>query len=154
VPINASTSSCNLQVIAFICNDYLHKKDIDFHVAINIQIVAIKEWDQDFLSQNWNVYLVNNRKDTVETVLVLSRGNNKDIKTSTLRHGLGDIAPMMSRKVELITDEVLGFTNEYLVTFFAEGKLFERSLVFEAHSIAEENRVHIPIMDSEGIIAT
>jgi hypothetical protein len=129
------------------------KKDIDFHVAINIQIVAIKEWDQDFLSQNWYVYLINNRKDTIETVLVLSRGSNKDVKTSTLRHGLGDVAPKTSSKVELITDEVLGFTNEYLVTFFAEGKLFERSFVFEAHSIAEENSIHIPALEREGIIA-
>jgi hypothetical protein len=129
------------------------KKDIDFHVASNIQIVAINEWDKDFQSQNWNVYLLNNREDTIETVLVLSRGNNEDRKTSTLRHGLGNITPKTSSKVELITDEVLGFINEYLVTFFAEGKLFERSFVFEAHSIAEENVVLIPAINSEGIIA-
>lgn len=129
------------------------KKDIDFHVAINIQIVAIKEWDQDFLSQNWNVYLINSRKDTIETVLVVSRGNNKDVKTSTLRHGLGDVAPEASSKVELITEEVLGFTNEYLVTFFAEGKLYERSFVFEANSISEENMIEIPLLQLEGILA-
>lgn len=129
------------------------KKDIEFHVASKVLIVAIKEWDKDFLSQNWNVYLLNQRKDTIETVLVLSRGNSEDRKTSTLRHGLGNMAPETSNKVELITDEVLGFTNEYLVTFFAEGKLFERSFVFEAHSITESNLVKIPMLDTEGIVA-
>jgi hypothetical protein len=129
------------------------KKDIDFHVAEKVQIAAVKEWDKDFLAQNWNVYLINNREDTIETVLVLSRGNSDDRKTSTLRHGLGDLPSKTSKKVELITDEVLSFTNEYLVTFFAEGKLFERSFVFEAHTISEENTIEIPLLESLGVPA-
>lgn len=129
------------------------KKDIDFHVAQKIQIVAVKEWDKDFLAQHWNVYLLNLREDTIETVLVLSRGNSSDRKTSTLRHGLGDMAGNTASKIELITDEVLSFKNEYLVTFFAEGKLFERSFVFEAHTISEKNAIEIPLFETEGIPA-
>jgi len=129
------------------------KKDIDFYIAKQIQIVAIKEWDKDFLSQNWNVYLVNNREDTIEAVLVLSRGNSDDRKTSTLRHGLGNIAGKSVSKVELITEDVLGFTNEYLVTFFLEGKLFERRFVFEPNTISIENVVEIASAHSEGVIA-
>lgn len=129
------------------------KKDIDFHHAKQIQIVALKEWDKDFLSQNWNVYLVNNRDDMIETVLVLSRGNSEDRKTSTLRHGLGNMEGKSISKVEMITEDLLGFTNEYLVTFFFEGKLFERRFVFEPNTISIENVVEIALAHSEGVIA-
>lgn len=130
------------------------KSDIDFYVAKNIQIVAIKEWDKEFLSQNWNVYLINNSEDIIETVLVMSRGNSNDVKTSVLRHGLGDITGKSASKIEMITEDVLGFTNEYLVTFFLEGKLFERSFVFEPHTISMENIVKISTANLEGVIAT
>ena len=130
------------------------KKDIEIPIAKNIQIVAVKEWDKEFLSQSWFVYLVNNRKETLETVLVLSRGNSEDRKTSVLRHSLGNIKSKASVKLELIAEEVLGFTNEYMVTFFAEGKLFERNFVFEANTISEENSKHIDLMDSQGVITT
>lgn len=130
------------------------RKDIEIPKVENIHIIAVREWDTDFLAQNWNIYLINNREDIIETVLVLSRGSNKDQKTSTLRHGLKDIAPKTSAKVELITDEVLGFTNEYLVTFFAEGKLFERRFIFEPNSISEINAKLLPVMEKDGVYAS
>ena len=129
------------------------KKDIEIPIAKNVQIAAIKEWDKDFLAQNWNVYLVNDREDNIESVLVMSRGNSDDRKTSTLRHGLGDLTAKSFSKIEYIAEEVLGFTNEYLVTFFAEGKLFERNFVFEANSISEENILRIDLLDTEGVLA-
>lgn len=129
------------------------RKDIEIPKAENVHIVAVKEWDKDFTGQQWNIYLVNNRNDEIYTVLVLSRGKSKDRKTSTLRHGLGNIAPKTAVKVEFIPTEVLGFTNEYLLTFFAEDKLFERKFIFEPKSISEENSVKLPVLESEGILA-
>ncbi len=129
------------------------QKDIEIPKVENVHIVAIKEWDKDFTERLWNVYLVNNREDAIDTVLVLSRGKSEDKKTSTLRHGLGNMKPNTSAKVEFIPMEVLGFTNEYLVTFFAENKLFERKFIFEPNSISEGNVTEIPIMESEGILA-
>ena len=129
------------------------RKDIEIPKAQNVYIVALREWDKDFLDQQWNVYLVNGREDVISTVLVMSRGKSQDRRTSTLRHVLGNIEPKTSAKVEFIASEVLGFTNEYLVTFFAENKLFERKYVFEPNSISEGNLVEIPVLESEGILA-
>lgn len=129
------------------------RKDIEIPKAENVHIVAFKEWDKDFTERLWNVYLVNNREDTIDTVLVISRGESDDKKTSTLRHGLGDLKPKTSAKVEFIPMEVLGFTNEYLVTFFAENKLFERKFIFEPNSISEVNVTELPVMESEGVLA-
>ena len=127
------------------------KKDIDIPVARHVHIVAVREWDKDFTSRQWNVYLVNDRDDAIEAVLVVSRGNHDDLKTSILRHSLGTMESKMASKIEFITEDVLGFTNEYLVTFFAEGKLFERTFTFEAHSISEKNAKPVSILDSEGV---
>lgn len=129
------------------------RKDIEVPKAKNVHIVAVKEWDNDFSEQLWNIYLVNNHIDTIETVLIMSRGKSADKKTSTLRHGLGDIKPKTASKVEFIPHEVLAFTNEYMVTFFAENKLFERKFIFEPNSIYEGNMVEIPVLEIEGILA-
>lgn len=129
------------------------RKDIEIPKPENVHIVAVKEWDKDFTEQQWYIYLVNNRVDEIETVLVLSRGKSEDKKTSTLRHGLGKIKPKTSVKVEFIPTEVLGFTNEYLVTFFAENKLFERKFTFEPNSISEEKVTALSVLESEGILA-
>ena len=129
------------------------KKDIIIPIVKNIQVVATHEWDKDFLAKTWNVYLINNREDIIESVLVLSRGNNKNKKTSTLRHGLGDLIPHSGAKVELISEEVLGFTNEYIVTFFAEGKLFDRTFTFKPFSVKESNTVFIDLMGQDCVLA-
>lgn len=129
------------------------KKDIIIPIVKNIQVVATHEWDKDFLSKTWNVYVINNREDIIESVLVMSRGNNKNKKTSTLRHGLGDLLPHTGAKVELISEEVLGFTNEYIVTFFAEGKLFDRTFTFKPYSVKESNTVFIDLMGQDCVLA-
>lgn len=129
------------------------RKDIEIPKAKNVHIVAVKEWDKDFTAQQWNVYLLNDRADEIAMVLVLSRGKGEDKKTSTLRHGLGNMQPKTAAKVEFIPTEVLGFTNEYLVTFFAENKLFERKFIFKPNSISEENIVKLPVLESDGILA-
>ena len=130
------------------------KKDITIPVVENIQVLAANEWDKDFLSKTWNIYVINNREDIIESVLVMSRGKNKDKKTSTLRHGLGDLPPHTGAKIELITEEVFGFTNEYMVTFFAEGKLFDRAFVFKPFTIKEANAVFVDLMGQDCVLAS
>lgn len=130
------------------------RKDIEIPQAKNVHIVAVKEWDKDFTGQDWNIYLVNNREDIISTVLVISRGESEDRKTSTLRQNFGDVPAKTSLKIEFIPLEVLGFTNEYLITFFAENKLYEQKYVFQPNSISEENVTKVPLLESEGVLAT
>ena len=129
------------------------KKDIDFYQAKDMQIVAVPEWDKDFLAQHWNVYLINNSNTVLETTLVLTRGNSDTKKTSTLRYNLKDVAPKTSVKIEFIQEEVIGFTNEYLVTYFKADKLHEKKFVFKPHSISEKNTSKIEVMGVEGVVA-
>lgn len=128
-------------------------KDIEFPEVKDIHIAAVKEWDEAFLNQSWNIYLINNSQLTMEVTIVVSRGSKGDRKTATLRHGLGIIEPKTFRKVEFIAEEVLPFKNEFLLTFFANGKLYDRTFVFEPYSIKVEDLKAIPLLDSEGVLS-
>lgn len=128
-------------------------KDIEFPEVKDIHIAAVKEWDEAFLNQSWNIYLINNSQLTMEVTIVVSRGSEGDRKTATLRHGLGIIEPKTFRKIEFIAEEVLPFKNEFLLSFFANGKLYDRTFVFEPYSIKDENLKKVPLLDSEGILA-
>ena len=46
------------------------RKDIEIPKVTQVHIVAVHEWDKDFLAQNWFVYLVNESNKTLETTLV------------------------------------------------------------------------------------
>lgn len=129
------------------------RKDIEFPEVKNIHIAAVKEWDEAFLNQSWNIYLINNSNLTMEVTIVVSRGSDGDRKTATLRHGLGILEPKTYRKVEFIAEEVLPFKNEFLLSFFANGQLYDRTFVFEPYSIKQEHLNAIPLLESEGVLA-
>lgn len=129
------------------------RKDIEIPEVKEIYIAAVKEWDENFLNQSWNIYLINNSNLTMEVTIVVSRGSKGDRKTATLRHGLGILEPKTHRKVEFIAEEVLSFKNEFLLSFFANGQLYDRTFVFEPYSIKDENLKTIPLLDKEGVLA-
>ena len=64
------------------------RKDIEIPIAENVYVAAVNEWDENFLSKNWYVYLVNNRPTPIEGIIIVSKGYKNDTKTSTLRRSL------------------------------------------------------------------
>ena len=93
------------------------KKDIEIPVAKDVHVAVIREWNEEFLSKDWNAYLINNRSDTIEMTIVVSKGFDGDKKTSTMRHGIGVLGPKSFKKIELLQEEVLALNNEFFVTF-------------------------------------
>ncbi|CAM3443588.1 hypothetical protein [Zobellia roscoffensis] len=130
------------------------KKDIEIPIAIDVHIAIIREWNEDFLSKVWNAYIINSRADEIEMAIVVSKGFDDERQTSTMRHGIGTIAPKTFKKVEMLQEEILSLNNEFFVTFFAEGKLFEKRFVFLKNTISEKNLTNIPLIEKDGIFAT
>ena len=129
------------------------KKDIEIPIAENVHVAIVPEWNDEFLERNWNAYIINDRDTLIEAVIAVSSGYEADRKTSTMRHGLGDIPAKEYRKIEMIQEDLLAFNNEFFVTFFADDKLYEKRFTFEKYTISESNLVPIPVMDLEGILA-
>lgn len=106
----------------------------------------------------YNVYLINERTEMLENVLVSSSGygikvsTNEKIKTSTLRHSLGNIEPRSARLIEPIMEGVFGLNNQFWVSFWMGNKMFDKKYIFLPESIKEENLVDLPFFCLKGVL--
>ena len=128
------------------------KKDIEIPIVEGVYIAVVKEWDEEFLAQHWNSYIINDRETAIEMVLVVTKGYDGDRKTSLLRHGIGTMEAKSSAKIEMLQEELLGINNEFVVTFFAESKMYDKKYVFRKHTINENAFQNLPVMDQLGVL--
>lgn len=130
------------------------KKDIEIPIAKEVFVAIVHEWNDDFLSKDWNAYVINNSNRAIDMVLIVSKGFDNEKKTSTMRHGIGLVGAKSYEKIEMVQEDVLALDNEFFVTFFADDKLYERRYIFEKNTVNEKNLINIPIIDKEGVMAT
>ncbi len=104
----------------------------------------------------WFSYLINMKPITIEGVIVSSRGygvkEDEKVKTSQLRHFLDVLEPNSFRKVELIPDDLLGLTNQYWVSFYLDGVMYDKKYLFVPDSIKEENLTAVPVVNQKGVL--
>ena len=129
------------------------KKDIEIPVVKDVYLAIIHEWNEEFLSKDWNVYIINDKEVQLDMVMVVSKGFDGDRKTSTMRHGIGVVASKSFEKIEVVQEEVLALNNEFFVTFYAEDKLYEKRFLFEKGTVAENKLTSIAIIEKEGVLA-
>jgi hypothetical protein len=134
------------------------KKDINIPKVENISVAVVKEWNEEKTEEVFNVYLINQKKSIIKNALVSSKGygENKStgerIKTSTLRHFIGDVEAEGYAKIEPIIEEVFGLNNEYWVSFFEGSQMLDKKFIFLAESIKEENMINVPILNKKGVV--
>lgn len=129
------------------------KKDIIIPVIKDVHVAIIHEFNKEFLDKEWNVYVLNNKTETIEMVLVVSKGYDNDRITSTMRHSIAKLDGKSYAKIEMVQEDVLQLNNEFFVTFFADNKLFEKRFVFEKNTVNEANLTTIPLIDKDGVLA-
>lgn len=129
------------------------KKDIEIPVVEGVYVAAVREENKTFRSQDWNAYLINDKKVPIEIVLVIARGfDGKDL-TSTMRHSIKLLPAKSFAKIEFMQDDVLRLNNEFLVTFFEDNKMYEKKFVFRKNTVKEAAVVKLPIIPEKGILA-
>jgi len=129
------------------------KSDIEIPVSKDVFVALIHEWNDEFLSKDWNAYILNNRKSPIEMALIVSKGYDKDRRTSVMRHAIGVVAAKSFEKIEMVQDDVLTLNNEFYVTYYADNKLYERKFLFEKGTVSENNTTTIPLIEKDGILA-
>lgn len=129
------------------------KKDIEIPIAKDVYVAIIHEWNEEFLSKDWNAYIINNRTSQIDMVLVVTKGFDGDRKTSTMRHGIGIVKAKSFEKIEPLQEEVLALNNEFFVTYYADNKLYEKRYVVTKNSVSENALQQIPIIEKEGVWA-
>lgn len=130
------------------------KKDITFHKVENVGIAIVPEEYEN--ETEWMAYLINQSPNTLEGVLICSNGygiiDGHEIKTSTLRQFFERIEPAQAVKLELIEEKVFGINNEFWISFWLNGTMYERKVVFLPETISERYFTQIPILDKRGVL--
>lgn len=128
------------------------KKDIDIPVTEHLYLAAVQEYHEEFEKELWTIYLVNARPQTIEMVLLVSRGSSGDQKTSVIRRSIAEMTSNSYARIEFLTDDLLSFENEFMVTFFEGGQMFEKTFVFQEGSITEDLLEPVPVMQRQGVL--
>jgi hypothetical protein len=104
----------------------------------------------------WKVYLVNLKDIAIETVLISSKGygerDGEQIKTSVLRHSLGNVEAKSYTQVELIDEKVFGLTNEYWLSYYQGNQIYDKKFIFVPESIVETNMIRVPLLNKAGVV--
>lgn len=131
------------------------KKDLPENIVENISIAVVLE-NSGPESKTWKVYLLNLKTDPLETVLVSSKGygekDGEQVKTSILRHSLGDIPAQSYAGIELIDEQVFGLTNEYWLSYYIKGTIYDKKFIFVPESIVDTNLIRIPLLNKPGVM--
>ncbi|WP_461790663.1 hypothetical protein [Pedobacter sp.] len=106
--------------------------------------------------KNWTVYLVNLKNVPITNVLITSKGygekDGKQVKTSLLRHFIGDVPAQGSAGVEAIDPAVFGLTNEYWLSYYIDGTIYDKKFIFLPESIVDSNLIRIPVLNKPGVM--
>lgn len=126
------------------------KKDIDFSPVKDVHIVIANTGD------GWRVFLINRKKEKLENVMITSRGygetKSEKQQTSILRHLLPFVDPGMYALVEQIDPSVFHLNNEYWVSYYINGQVYDKKFIFVPDSIVEENLTFIKELEMKGIL--
>lgn len=129
------------------------KKDIEIPLVKDVYVAIAHEWNKEFLSKDWNAYILNGGSTPIEMVLIVSKGFDGETKTSVMRHAIAVVAANSFEKIEVVQEEVLALTNEFFVTYYIGSTLFEKRFTFKKGSVSESALTPLPILGQEGILA-
>lgn len=130
------------------------KKDIERPEVEDIAMAVVLE---EVNGENiWNVFLINLHIVPIKNVIVTSKGygelNGEVKKTSTLRHFYEEIPDLEFTRVEPIMENTFGLTNEFWVSFYIDGKIYDKQYIFLPETINEKNFTKIPLLNVEGVM--
>lgn len=131
------------------------KKDILFPKVEGV-FIAITQKIVENDEKIFEVYLINKNQYPLQNVFVTSNGygvlDTNEVKTSTLRHFLGDIEADSALLIEPLDGSVLAINNEYWLSFFHNNQLFDKKYIFIAGSFIEEHLVYLPELKLKGLL--
>ena len=129
------------------------KKDLNIPKVSGVEIVVVKHLNQDEL---WDVFLLNRNAFAIENVLISSRGygsqNGHEQQTSTLRHMIEHLEAGSCTKIEPIQKTVFHLSNEYWVSYYINGEIYDKKFIFLPDSIQEQYASDIIDFNLTGVL--
>jgi hypothetical protein len=129
-------------------------KDIEDPISEGVTMAAVYELNAE-KEMVWNMYLLNYKNTTIDSVLVTSKGygqkDGEDVTTTTLRHFVKEIPAQSVARIEPLQEEIFSLISEYFVTYYVGNTIYERKFIFESYSISVKKTVLITFMGQQGI---
>jgi len=130
-------------------------KDLPQNIVKDIAIAVALE-QESAESKIWYVYLINLKSVPIENVLVTSKGYGEidgvQVKTSTLRHMFPVVENSSYKLIEPIDEQTFGLNNEYWLSYYIDGNIYDKKFIFLPESIVDMNFIKLPVINKVGVM--
>lgn len=129
------------------------KKDIQIPEVTGVEMAMVYEYNDIYKTDDWNVYLINNKSVPLEMLVIVSQGFSETKTTSLLRKKLAILPANSFAKIEYLQPELFKLNNRFQVTFFEENTLFEKTFLFKENTVKESALRNISEIKKRGVLA-
>ncbi|MEE9406524.1 MAG: hypothetical protein V3V28_00475 [Polaribacter sp.] len=130
------------------------KKDIKIPEVTGVEMAAVYEYNDIYKTDDWNIYLINNKSVEIEMLVIVSQGFSETKTTSLLRKKLDKLPANSFAKIEFIQPELFKLNNRFQVTFFEGNTLCEKTFLFKENTIKEGTLRMINEIKKRGVLAS
>ena len=130
------------------------KKDIQIPEVKNVHLAVVFEYNDIYKTDDWNVYVINNKNTDLEMMVIVSQGFSETKTTSLLRKKITLLPANSFAKIELIQPDLFKLNNRFQVSFFEENTLYEKTFIFKQNTIKEGVLRMIPEIKKRGVLAS
>ncbi|WP_298417508.1 hypothetical protein [uncultured Kordia sp.] len=128
------------------------KKDIEIPKVEGVYMAVVEEYNEIYKTDDWNAYIINENDVDLEMILIVSRGYDAERETSLMRHKLDKLPAKSYAKAEWLQEDVFSLNNEFRVTFFQDGKMYDKKYLFRKNTINKNAFQPLPLMNTKGIL--
>ena len=100
------------------------KKDIQIPEVKNVHVAIVFEYNDIYKTDDWNVYVINNKNTDLEMMVIVSQGFSETKTTSVLRKKITLLPANSFAKIELIQPDLFKLNNRFQVSFFDSYHIF------------------------------
>jgi len=129
------------------------KKDIQVPEVTDVEMAVVYEFNDLYQTDDWNVYIINNKNVDLEMMVIVSQGFSETKTTSLIRKKLDKLPANSFAKIEFIQPELFKLNNRFQVTFFEGNTLYEKTFIFKENTVKEGALRMIKEIKKRGILA-
>lgn len=130
------------------------RKDIDIPKVKDVYVAAVLDFNKEFKTYDWNIYLINDGSEAIETVLIIAQGYDELDMTSPMRKSIEIVPANGFAKIEFIDESVFKLDNFFTITYFIGKKMYDKRFEFPRNTIMEDNAIDLPVLFKRGVLAT
>jgi hypothetical protein len=113
-------------------------------------------FEPDYPETPYTAYLLNENRENLTNAMVVSKGygefNGEQVQTSTLRHFFEVVDAQGFQRIEPISAESFCLTNEYWLSYFIEGQVFDKKFILLPGTTELGLERELPFINRLGIL--